>query len=212
MSKHFLIFLVGIVLSWFTYAQKFEGTQFCPIGFTLLTGKEFKARMEPAYSKLPGKEVQNGDKLEYTLTYSLYELITRQLMENLKVYIPPPNVFENKVKYDTYGFPIVTIQKAIKLSDAKYFFKCQVRIEEAYPGVTPQGMVTPGITLLFTLYSKQGYVPIKNISISKVMQQAVKADISLLAGLTSQQLETNGPTIETLMRECISELCNQLEQ
>ena len=212
MNKHLLFLLfISILLPFSTFSQKFEGSQFCPIGYNLMAGKDFKLRMAPVYPKLPGN-MQNADKMEYVLTYSLYEVLTRQLMENLKVYIPPPTIFEDKVKYDQYGFPEVTVQKAIKLSDAKYYFKCQVRVEEAFPTATPQGMVTPGISILFTLYSKQGYVPIKNVTVNKVMPQAVKADLSLLAGLTSQEIVAEGPTLEELMIECVKELGLHLEK
>ncbi len=212
MNKHllFLIF-VSILLPVDVYSQKFEGSQFCPIGYNLMVGKDLKSRMAQVYPKLPGN-MQNADKLEYILTYSFYEILTRELMENLKIYIPPPTIFEDKVKYDQYGFPEVTVQKAIKLSDAKYFFKCQIRVEEAFPTATPQGMVTAGINIQFTLYSKQGYVPIKNITLSKVMPQAVKAELPLLAGLTSKEIMAEGPTLEELMIECVRELSQQLEK
>ncbi|MGB9746294.1 MAG: hypothetical protein ACPLXM_05140 [Bacteroidales bacterium] len=212
MKKYVLILsAVATLLPFRMYSQKFEGSQFCPIGYNLLAGKDFKSRMALVYPKLPGN-MQNADKIEYILTYSFYDILTRQLMDNLKVYIPPPSIFEDKVKYDQYGFPEVTVQKAIKLSDAKFFFKCQIRVEEAFPNATPQGMVTPGISIQFTLYSKQGYVPIKNIIVNKVMSQAVKAEISLLAGLTSQEIVAEGPTLEGLMKECVRELGMQIEK
>lgn len=212
MNRYLFLFLSMVVLLPLNiYCQKFEGSQFCPIGYNLMAGKSFKSRIAPIYSKLPGN-MQNTDKMEYILTYSLYEILSRQLMEILKVYIPPPTIFEDKVKYNQYGFPEVTVQKAIKLSDAKYFFKCQIRVEEAFPTATPQGMVTPGINIMFTLYSKQGYVPIKNVNVNKVMPQAVKADLSLLAGLTSQVIKAEGPTLEELMMECVRDLSLQLEK
>lgn len=104
------------------------------------------------------------NKTEALIYHGIYKTVTKILADSLQIFILPPNSLTNKAKYNIYGYPDISIQKAIRLSDTKYFFKVYAIIEndlfDDNGNRYPEGTFKPQLKIKVELYSKEGYNPI----------------------------------------------------
>jgi hypothetical protein len=142
--------------------------------------------LSPLESIIRFKPEKKQEKIEGMLIHSLYQMLSQVLTDSLGVYIMTSNSLSN-AKYNEYGYPNISIQRAIKLADSKYFFKINAVVEnyildEQGKKIT-EDIFRPKISLTIEIFNKYGYLPLQTSESNAVASAPVKISPEYLAGM-----------------------------
>ena len=146
-------------------AQRYAKKQFTNFSYTVNIDEKFRQNLSRVESLVQLNVDSKQNKIDALLIHSLYKVVTRVFTDTLEFFILPPNSLTDKAKYNIYGYPDITIQKAIRLSDTKYFIKIHAYLEnEIFDKDNkryPEGIFKPKVRIVTELYNKDGFNPIE---------------------------------------------------
>jgi hypothetical protein len=210
-----LVILISLNLS----AQKYIKSQFTLFDYTYEIDAKVKAELTSVESYITFKPEGKQNKVEGMLVNSLYDMIVKTMEDSLKIFMLPPNSLTNKVKYDEYGYPSVSIQRALKLVDTKYFLKIKAfignDIVDNNGNKLPEGEFKPKIKINLYVYDKYGYIPIHESEASASAIKSIIVTPKFIAGLSfvdsSLVKDSNEETLADIFNSAILEAVNQLQ-
>lgn len=128
--------------------------------FILTPALENKLLAFEPYITLKTQEDQS--KLIAMLRHNCLELVQHHIDQTYSMSFSPINYFGSEVKYDEYGYASTTIQKAIKISQSKYFFKIYAKLDLDIPDPKRPDEEAVTIDIQIKFYNKFGFEPIDN--------------------------------------------------
>jgi hypothetical protein len=205
----FIALLLGAFLS-SGWSQKYARNQFVVFSYTADIDERVKKELG-AYENLINYNPQKKQTaVEAMLIHSFYQIFTKLLEDSLLIYFLPPESMGSKASYTDYGYPDVVIQKAIRLSDVKYFMKIELSIENSKydekGNRLKEDVFLPVVNVSVGIYNKFGFNPIQTAEGQSVASVPVKMKAGFLAGLNfvspNVKPEANEETMKILMERC----------
>ncbi len=201
-------------------AQKFANGQFTLFSFTYEIEESVTDLLVSTASQITLNAADDKAKVNGMMVQTMWSMICKKMQDTFKTYILPANSFNDKVKYDEFGFPDISIQKAIKLSDTKYYFKMLMTIEsEVYDNNGVKYLkdeFVPKVSLVFEIYDKHGYIPIRTADGFGTALKPVVVTNDYIAGMnfaknkiTTQKIEE---TLWSLFNRAATEVVLELKQ
>jgi hypothetical protein len=210
--KKVLISLILIFLAFSNniFGQKYAKNQFVVFSYTVDVDDRVKKELSP-FENLINYKLQKGQSaIEAMIVNSFYQIFTKTLEDSLMIYFLAPESMGDKATYTVYGYPDVVIQKAIRLSDVKYFMKIELSVENSKydeRGNKLKGDVfLPVVNVSVSIYNKFGFNPIQSAEGQAVASSPIQVKESFLAGLNfvspSIKAKPEEETLKVLFERC----------
>lgn len=209
MVKKYLIFSI-LIFFWFsTPAQKLINKQFSLVSYDLEISENLRDEITGLGSYISGIKTYNdpgNDKLMAIFIHNIYFTIKEILEKDLEIEILPINTFINNVKYNNYGYPVTSIRKALRKGYSQYYFKLEVKIEslskqqkaenpEKYIDIS-YSTTYPKIIINMTIYSKDGIIPVYNLTGEAKTVYPLKINEYLLRGFDNKDMVIAEPGVK----------------
>lgn len=178
------------------FSQRIEGKTFTLFNYNMVLDVEFKQTISILESNITNPTYK-GDKLSEAFTHITYAEIKDKLENGKSVFILPANSFQDKIKYDEYGYPQITIQKAIKKSDTRLFVKIYVFYKIESFG-DQDDMIKPKVSIVVDFYNDLGYIPIKKFKAEAISDTYMKVNKEFLYGF-DRKIKKENPDTKTLI-------------
>ncbi|MDK2978879.1 MAG: hypothetical protein PWP52_1593 [Bacteroidales bacterium] len=205
MKKYLIILL--LLISWYSCnAQKIANKQFSLINYNLEISKDFRNEISELDHFIRGIKTYNdpgNDKLTAVLIHTIFFTFKEVIERDLEIEILPINTFMNAVKYDDYGYPKTNIRKALRKGYSQYYFNLNVKIEsidiqqkedhpKKYKDITFK-TTYPQVTLNMTIFSKDGIIPVYNLTGTAVATKPLQVNEYLLKGFDNTEMDIAPP-------------------
>lgn len=172
-------------------AQRFEDHDFSATSVKVTFSNDFINKIEPLRALIEGYffEGQGSDRVKALIVHNTFATFKYMTEEQLSIAILPPNVLGKKSKYDEYGYPDITVQKAIDKRASKFFYKLHVNYESMSlknyyyvdsllgPGQKVEDIemnyLIPRVSITWNIYNKDGTLPIKTYSSNAVSKKPI---------------------------------------
>jgi hypothetical protein len=216
--KKLVLFTLLIVLAVGASAQRFANKQFVLIDYELNITDEFREDLNPVKGFYNNAEVHNKeaeDRLKALFIHNLYYTMKRQLERKMELSILPINSFMNEFKYNEFGYPKGSINKAIRKGDFPYYFKVKITFDsqtkekkENDPGLS--GDITfPVIHLKITVFNDEGIIPVTKWDSMYRHQEPLNVQPELFKGWVKDSKLSGsykGETLAQLYKKALSDL------
>jgi hypothetical protein len=180
-----LIFILGIING--VYGQNLKKSQFTTFSYIFETDETVIKALKPYVNFIKLKQNNDESKVQGVLVHTLFKLISKKMEDSLSSYIMPAKSFVDKATYNEFGFPDLSIQKAIRYGDTKFFLKIIASISNEIYDLKgekyPIGSIVPKVHLKLEIYNKYGYVPIFIAEGDGSAYKPVKLSADYLAGM-----------------------------
>jgi hypothetical protein len=213
-----LLSMLLICLSVAGFAQNYTNKHMALIHYNLKITDTFRQEVLPLQDYLQSVEVHNEkaeDRLKAVLIHHLYYNLAPQIERQLEVSILPINSFMEAVKYDEYGYPKSSINRALREGDSPFYFKLEVSLEsrteeklEANPE-EPDSGIFPFFSIDVTVFNDEGILPVDKWHGEAVAEKGLATDKSLFGEFTRQRPALGATTLSTLYDRAITNLINQ---
>jgi hypothetical protein len=211
MRKHiFLMVFMSFITVTVGWSQKYARNQFVVFSYTVDIDERVKKELS-SYQHLINYQVQKKQSaVEAMLVHSFYQIFTKLLEDSLMIYFLPPESMGSKASYTEYGYPDVVIQKAIRLSDVKYFMKIELSVENSKYDEKGNRLMAdvflPVVNVSVSIYNKFGFNPIQTAEGQAVASAPIQVKESFLAGLNfvspTVKAGPNEETMKVLFERC----------
>jgi hypothetical protein len=211
----FTILLFGSIN--YSYSQGQRNRQYALITFNYTVNPIIKNSFNEFSHLFPEIENKRADKIIAKIKDHSWFLIEERLEAETGMYILPLNSHGRSFKYDVYGFPEVTINKALRDGNSKYYLRVDLTINaistrgETGYGVRPQqkdtartfedipsNAVIPQVTIIATLYNDKGIIPMQRITGTALVNAPWVVTEETLDGIINKN-EYNPNDTNTLM-------------
>jgi len=201
--KLLIVLIIGGSVSTNMVGQKYAKNQFTVYSYVVNIDETVKSELSRFESSIKFKPHDKQEKTQAMLIHSLYNFTTQILSDSLSIFFLPPNSLGSKIKYSDYGYADITIQKAARLADTKYFLKILAYIEndqyDEKNNKLPESSFKPRIRLTITIYSREGFIPLQTVNSNVTTKQPVKLTSNFLAGMNFvDESIVKQPNTETL--------------
>jgi len=192
------------------WSQKYARNQFVVFSYTTDIDERVKRELSPYQHLINFQPQKKQTTVEAMLVHSFYQIFTKLLEDSLVIYFLPPESMGSKASYTEYGYPNVVIQKAIRLSDVKYFMKIELSIENSRYDERGNRLTAdvflPVVNVSVGIYNKFGFNPIQTAEGQAVATAPIRVKESFLAGLNfvspTIKAGVNEETMKVLFERC----------
>lgn len=206
----FMILLFLVTTASAGWSQKYARNQFVVFSYTVDIDERVKKELSPYQNLINYQPQKKQTAVEAVLVHSFYQIFTKLLEDSLLIYFLPPESMGNKANYTEYGYPDVVIQKAIRLSDVKYFMKIELSVENSKYDEKGNRLTAdvflPVVNVSVSIYNKFGFNPIQTAEGQSVATAPVQVKESFLAGLNfvspNIKAGANEETMRVLFERC----------
>jgi len=203
MKFKILIFTVSLLISCNSFCQKYAKNQFTLFSYNLEIDDKVKIELSPLENLIHFKPEKKQDKIESMLINTLYTIASQMLSDSLNIFILPVNNLSDNAKYNIYGYPNISIQRALKLSDTKYFLKIKASIQNNNLDNTgkkiSEDVFKPQISVTIEFFKKGGYYPVQTEDGIASASNPIKISPEFLAGMNFvDESIVKKPNTETL--------------
>jgi hypothetical protein len=201
--------IIGLLLFLPASAQRYAKSQFTLIAYEYEIDNKVKNDLYPLESYFKYNCEKGQNIIEATLISTVYGIVVQKMDDSLGCNFMPINTFTDKVKYNSYGYPDITIQKAIRLGDTKFYMRIILKVENEETDnegkKTTEDIIRPKVTITLEIYDKNGFEPIQVIEGSASAVQAVKLTPEFIVGMNFAD-----PTIKRKINsETLSDIINR---
>lgn len=180
-------FLLFLLLSATSIAQKYTRNQFVVFSYSIDIDDRVKQELSPLVGQIDFIPVNKQDKVVATIVHTIYHTVTKTFEDSLGIFFLPPHSLSDKAKYTEYGYPDIIIQKAIRLSDTKYFMKIEASVENSKYNELGKKLVAnefvPVVNISISIYNKFGFNPIQTSEGQAIASKAVMVQPGFIAGM-----------------------------
>jgi hypothetical protein len=200
-----IFILLCLILFKTVFAQKYTNNQFVIFSYSVDIDERVRQELSALERYINYSPAKNQNKLDATIIHTFYNTFTKTFVDSLNVFFLSPSSLTDKAKYNAYGYPEILIQKAIRLSDIKYFMKISVSIENSKYDDNGRRLTNdeflPLVTVSIDIYNKFGYNPIQSAEGQALSTSRVVITPGFLAGMNfvSKDIETE-KNIEPLIK------------
>ncbi len=202
-----LFFTVLFANSYNINCQKIEGKSFVLFYYHVNFSDEF-AKTTSSLDEFVKNSEYGENKVKELLVHSTFHTIKEKLEQDQLIFIFPANSLNDKSSYNEYGYPMSTIQKAIRKSDIKYFIRINASYESSL--MKEQGKITPIVKLEVNFFDENGYVPIKKIKSEAQGSVSLEINENFLNGFIGEETPGNQETLYKILIEAIEKLYKDL--
>jgi hypothetical protein len=179
--------LIALIIAIPVFSQRYAKSQFSVFAYSYDIDERIKLELSPLEGSIKYNTENDQQVIEAMLVHSIYTIVTKCMEDSLGTYFLAPNSFQDKIKYDKYGYPDISIQKAIRLGDTKYFLKISVIVENEQFDINGKKKTTdefqPKVTLTLSIYNKYGFEPLSSVEAVATAVKPVKLFPEFLAGM-----------------------------
>lgn len=143
------------------FSQKYHKQQFTLFKYHCVVDESIIKSMSELENSITCPAPSGYTKTETLLTQSIYSIIKSKMESKFGVYILPVNSYQDNGSYDSFGFPDMLINNAIRKGSTKYYFKITVHVETSSKATNNDNNLWPVVKVEIELYNKDGYQPIK---------------------------------------------------
>ncbi|MFP4023556.1 MAG: hypothetical protein ACLFVR_03440 [Thiohalospira sp.] len=206
MVKKYLILSI-LLVSWYSIdAQNLANKQFSLINYNLDISKEIRSELselDPLINSIKTYNDPGNDKIKAILIHTIYFTFKEVIERDLEIEILPINTFMRDVKYDDYGYPETSIRRALRKGYSQYYFKIDVKIEsitkqkksensDKYQNID-NTTTYPQIKINMVIYSKDGIIPVYNLTGTAVATNPLQVNQYLLNGFDNTIMDISPP-------------------
>lgn len=208
MKINTIIFLLAISLglSSHSYSQGYWNKQLALISYDVSIGQSLKVLLDEQSHLFPETESKKADRIIAQLKERSWYLIKDRLESETQMYILPLNAHGKSFSYDVYGFPDISINKALRVGTSKYYIKVDLELssvsyqkDTGYGAVasesdsseivieTNEGDIIPKVSITVTTYTDKGIIPMQKISGSATVQNPWVVSEDIFTGLVNRK-------------------------
>lgn len=225
-NKGIMLLFVLLGFSVSLAAQSYRNKQLALISYSYNIHQNIKPQLDEFAYLFPDTQESKADKTIATLKNNSWQVLKERLEEKTGMYILPINAHGNDFKYDDYGFPNMSINKALKKGNSRYYIRVSVtiaaqanKVEKGYGSIVnkdttntsnaiPEGSLVPVITIEVTTYTREGLLPTQKAVGSAIATEPWVISPSTFDGLKKgEELKLNDPNnIMGLINSAITNL------
>jgi hypothetical protein len=211
--KQLFCILFILMLGFSAFAQRYANNQFIIYSYSIDIDDRVKQELKVFEAQISYNPINKQNKVDAILIHTMYNLITKAFSDSLKIFFLPPHSLTDKAKFNEYGYPEIIIQKAIRLSDTKYFMKIEASIEnskydEKGKKIT-ENVFVPVVNVSISIYNKFGFNPIQTSEGQSIASKPIVVSPSFIAGMNfvSSDIETisGEESLKQIMDRAISD-------
>ncbi len=217
----FLLTLLSVVLTQNIYAQKYRKKEVTLISCKVYTDPDYMAKFSE-YSLLFREPVKpDVNRITSHLTADIWDMIKQKLTSDVGMIILPIDAYGNKFNYDSYGFPDVSINKALQKGNSKFYIKVDIEIlpefESKYFAKNPTDSTTqlvqlasneikPKVTIKMTIFNDKGIIPDANCKGEATTTELITLSEKFFDGFVNSNIATPHESLYKLVDKAINEL------
>lgn len=225
-NKRIMLILVLLGFSVSLTAQNYRNKQLALISYSYNIHQNIKPQLDEFAYLFPDAQESKADKTIATLKNNSWQILKERLEEETSMYILPITAHGNDFKYDEYGFPDMSINRALRKGNSRYYIRVSVTIatlsnkaDKGYgttvnkdttqnPKAIPEGSLVPEITIEVTTYTREGILPMQKVVGSAIATEPWVISPSTFDGLKKgEELKLNDPNnIMGLINSAITNL------
>lgn len=204
-------------------SQKYKNKDVTLISFNISIHPDTKKYFDQFESKFPSVKNKNADKIISKIKEQAWGSIVDTLQQEIGMVILPISTYGNKIGYDAYDFPDVSISKAQRIGFSRFYMKIDLEIAPKtlqYPQSNKdkrdttlqsekpkEGEIKPVVTITITCYPTNGIIPVgKYIGSAEASGVWKAGNTSILDGLINANSKKDLSTLMSLINEAIFDL------
>ncbi len=217
----FLLTLACAILANDSFAQKYRKKETTLISFKIYITPDYMAKFSE-YSNLFRKPVKPGvNRITSHLTSDIWDMVKQKLTSDVGMLILPIDAYGNKFNYDQYGFPDVSINKALQRGNSKLYIKVDVEISPEFESkyLTKSSSdsstqlvqltyneIKPKITIKMNIFNDKGVVPVANCIGEAVSSKVITLNDKYFDGFVNTNIAVPHETLYKLVDQAIKGL------
>lgn len=176
------ILLITLGLFNHAYSQNYRNKQLALISFDVTIEQSLKVVLDEQADLFPETDNKKADRIVARLKERSWYLIKDKLENETEMYILPLNAHGKSFKYDDYGFPDVSINRALRVGTSKYYIKVDLELnsvsyqkDTGYGASTSEtdtteiievkeGDIIPEVKVTITSFTNNGIIPMHKAS------------------------------------------------
>ena len=180
-NKKIILVLVLLGFSVSLTAQNYRNKQLALISYSYNIHPNIKPQLDEFTYLLPDLQEPKTDKTIAILKNNSWQILKERLEEETNMYILPITAHGKDFKYDEYGYPNMTINRALRKGNARYYIRVSIAIaaysnktDKGYgttvnkdttktPEAISEGLLIPEITIEVTTYTRDGILPMQKV-------------------------------------------------
>lgn len=216
-----------------TSAINYNNRQIAVISYSVKIDGVCMQKIRSFEDLFPNVEKSNANRIIARITDVSYAFFEEQLEREVGMYILPLNAFGNKFDYNIYGYPDMSINKAMRKGNSKYYMKVELLISQK-PSETngklfgikndttssPEEVgtenyvetVQPVILYNVTMYSEKGVLPIDKFSAEITSVKSLPLTSDFFNGLINTEHKDDGSTLMSLIDQAIARLARNIKK
>ena len=211
--RKFILLTTVFLLSLNIAAQNITNKQFVLIDYDLKISDNFRTQTESLQDFFQSAKVHNEDakdRLKAILIHDLYYKLKPQLERKLEISILPVNSFMQETNYDEFGYPEMSISKALRKGDSPFYFNVKVTLDSKEQEENMESVVQPHFVIESKVFSDEGILPVFKWHGEKGVTEPLPVSKMLFKGFVDnlpqdQKAET---TLSSLYDEAVINLIN----
>lgn len=216
--KPFILLLTGLVLTLNLSAQNIINKQFALIDYNLEITDNFRDQTESLQNFYQSAQVHNEeaeDRLKAILVHDIYYNLKPRLERELQISILPVNSFMQEAKYDDFGYPKMSIRRALRKGDSPFYFNVNVELnsreaEEINQEDNTGPVVQPQFIVDIKVFNDEGILPVYKWHGEKMASRALPVSKTLFKGFVDELpgAQKTDTTLTFLYDEAVTTLIN----
>ncbi len=203
-------------------AQRYRKKEISLISFKLYVDPDYRAKLESYSNLFPEPQASSKvNKIDNLILYTSWDIIKRRLEGEVGMIILPIDAYGDKFSYDMYGFPDISINKALSKGRSKYYIKLDLElVPEHSAKYTTQNHVDsarkivqlkedeikPKVVAKLTIYSDKGIVPVANCVGEATTKSIITLSSSFFDGVVNSSIDPSAETLYNLIDKASQQL------
>ncbi|HPX05121.1 MAG TPA: hypothetical protein PLC17_04220 [Tenuifilaceae bacterium] len=232
-SIRYIALAVAALLPAVSLAINYNNKQIAVISYSVSVDEVCMQKIKTFEDLFPSVEKSNADRIIARITDVSYAFFEEHLEREVGMYILPLNAFGSKFDYDIYGYPDMSINKAMRKGNSKYYMKVELLIthkpadtngklfgiindttpsQEEVKSENYVETVQPVILYNVTMYSEKGVLPIDKFSAEIAPEEARPLTKEFFYGLINNEHKDDGSTLMSIIDQAIARLARNIKK
>ncbi|MFP4555784.1 MAG: hypothetical protein ACLFNU_02830 [Bacteroidales bacterium] len=187
-----------------TYSQNYRNRQVTLFSYNCDIHQSILSSFEQQAHLFPETDHRKADKIVDAVKDRAWYMIKEKLEEGTGMYILPINAYGKSFKYDVYGFPDMSINRALRKGSSRYYLKIDLTIssalnrkESSYGALLSKdsaekleetlddNAIVPKININATTYSDKGVIPVQRVTGNAIASQPWQVSEEIFNGIVN---------------------------
>ncbi|MBN1990165.1 MAG: hypothetical protein JW783_12255 [Bacteroidales bacterium] len=230
-SIRYVAIAIAVLIPIVSVAINYNNKQVAIISYSVSIDDACMQKIKAYEELFPSVDKEKADRVIARIKDVSYAFFEEQLEREVGMYILPLNAFGSKFDYDVYGYPDMSINKAMRKGNSKYYIKVELIITQK-PSETNGKLfgiindstpaqeieeensvetIQPVILYNITTYSEKGVLPIDKFSAEITATEALPLSNEFLHGLINNEHKDDGSTLMSLIDLAIARLARNIK-